>query len=219
MLSDSVHPSRSERYRAGSPWADAVDHPFVHALTGGTLAPERFGRYLIQDYAYVADLVDALGYLIAKAPSADAKRRFGSFLLAVLDGEDHFFRETFALLGIPETAWRQPPLAPVTVGIGQTLRAAAGQGSYAEGLAAFLAGEWVYREWATPVKEHPPAYGPYRAWIRLHSDADFSAFVDWLRAELDGLVLSPTEEARAQAAFIRMVRWESLFWNVADETW
>lgn len=211
-----VPPSRSDRYRAASPWNAAVDHPFVRELTAGTLAPERFGRYLVQDYAYVADLLDALGYLIAKAPSPGAKRRYGTFLLAVLEGEDRFFRETFDLLGIPEAVWRRPELAPATVGIGRTLLAAAAGGSYAEALAAFLAGEWVYRDWATPVKDRPPAYPPYREWIRLHSDPDFSSFVDWLRAELDGLDLSPAEDARAQAAFVHIVRWEGLFWDVAD---
>jgi thiaminase/transcriptional activator TenA len=209
-------PSRTERYRAASPWSGAVDHPFVRELCTGTLAPDRFGRYLIQDYAYVADLLDALGYLIAKAPSSGAKRQYAAFLLTVLEGEDRFFRETFEQLGIPETVWRRPKLAPTTVGIGRTLLAAASGGSYAEALAAFLAGEWVYRDWAVRAGAELPAYPPYREWIRLHSNPDFIAFVEWLRTELDGLDLSPVDDTRALAAFVHMVEWERLFWEVAD---
>lgn len=206
---------RSERFRRASRWEEATRHPFVRELVRGTLPPERFARYLVQDYAFVETLVTAVSYVAAKAPGMDRKRRFIEFLDALTGPENTYFQEAFQELGVPETEWRRPALEPVTEDFGSFLLAAAGLGTYEDGLAALLPVEWVYLAWATDAPQPWPRFRPYREWIRLHAESAFQEFVEWMRDELDALVLTPTREQELEHRFRRAVAYEVRFWQMA----
>src|SRR5918996_309842 len=49
-----------------------VAHPFLRGVADGTLAPEVFRTYLIQDAHYLRDYARALAVVAAKAPTAAA---------------------------------------------------------------------------------------------------------------------------------------------------
>ena len=60
-------------WREVTPWYDAIRrHPFLTGLTAGTLPPEVFARYLLDDAHYLRDYARALATLAARA---DAARR------------------------------------------------------------------------------------------------------------------------------------------------
>ena len=48
-----------------------VTHPFVEEMGDGTLPPEKFRRYFLQDYVFVKDLVPMIALGAAKAPSIE----------------------------------------------------------------------------------------------------------------------------------------------------
>ena len=52
-----------EKY--SSLWVDMVHHSFVNEMGNGTLPPEKFRRYFLQDYVFVKDLVTMSGQAIA----------------------------------------------------------------------------------------------------------------------------------------------------------
>ncbi len=201
-------PSRSETYRAASRWADATQHPFIQALAADALPPDTFAAYMAQDYVFVGALADAVGHLIAKAPTLAAKRRLTNFLAAVLDDEDAFFASVLAQAGSRDQAIR-----PIARAFSDLLRASAAADSYGPGLAALLAGEWVYLTWGERVAASPPHTPAYRRWTALHAEPAFAEFVHWLQGEVDTLVLSAHDEARARANFIQAVDYEVAFFS------
>ena len=218
------------RERADPAWTDAVEHPFTRELGAGTLPTDAYADYLIQDYAFVDELVGTFGFAVGEAPGMASKRPLVEFLEVVTDEEDDYFRRSFEALEVPDSRWREPEPTETTRAFLDLLGRAARQGGYAETLAVLVPAEWVYREWAVAVAEtdvEPGADGPpsagmelpfyYAEWIDLHAVPSFLAFVDWLRGELDreGPTLSSRRQRRVDRLFRRTVALEFAFFEEA----
>ncbi|WP_121741206.1 TenA family protein [Natronorubrum halophilum] len=220
------------RERADPAWTDAVAHPFTRELGAGTLPEAAFAEYLVQDYAFVNDLVGVFGYAVGQAPEMAAKRSLVEFLDTITDDEDDYFERSFNALEVPEPRHRDPELAEPTAAFIDLLGRAAREGGYAETLAVLVPAEWIYERWAVaaveahadPAADGPPSAGTdlpfyYAEWIDLHATEGFRAFVDWLRGQLDivGPELSPRRQARVESLFRRTVDLEVAFFDSAYE--
>jgi thiaminase/transcriptional activator TenA len=217
------------RARTEPAWTDAVAHPFTEDLGAGTLDPDAFADYLVQDYAFVDALVSTFGYAVGQAPDMAAKRPLVEFLETVTDDEDDYFRRSFEALEVPADRWQRPDPSDTTEAFVDLLGRAAREGGYAETLAVLVPAEWIYESWATAVAEThgdpgtaPPSAGadlpdPYAEWIDLHAVPSFVEFVAWLRGQLDavGPELSPSREARVRRLFRRTVDLEVAFFDAA----
>ena len=220
------------RERSQPAWDAAVEHRFVEELGAGTLDEDAFAEYLVQDYAFVDELVGTFGHAVGQAPDMAAKRQFVAFLDTVTDEEDDYFERSFDALGVAESSWRDPEMTDATAAFVDLLGRAAREGGYAETLAVLVPAEWVYESWATAAAERhgdpdgdgPPSAGMglpfyFAEWVDLHAVDSFVAFVDWLRGELDvvGPTLSPRREARVASLFDRTVTLERQFFETAYE--
>ena len=219
------------RERAEPTWTEAVTHPFTRRLGDGTLPEDAYAAYLVQDYAFVDELVGTFGFAVGEAPGIDAKRPLVEFLETVTDEENDYFLRSFEALEVPESRWRDPEPTETTRAFLDLLGRAARQGGYAETLAVLVPAEWIYREWAIAVAEtsadpatSPPSAGAdlpfyYAEWIDLHAVPSFVAFVDWLRGQLDaaGPTLSPRRQRRVEELFGRTVDLEVAFFDDALE--
>jgi len=209
------------RERSQPNWTDATEHRFTRELGAGTLDDAVFRRYLIQDYAFVGDLVGAFGYAVGDAPAMSAKARLVDFLGTLTADENDYFERSFEALDVPPTAYVDPDLIPTTRAFRDLLGRAAHTGGYAETLAVLVPAEWIYRVWATTVASPDGPERFYLAeWIDLHASPDFRAFVDWLRAELDreGAAASERRQRRIDALFRRTVELEAAFFDAAYGT-
>lgn len=208
------------RAESGDAWDDATTHEFARELHADTLDDSVFGRYLLQDYAFVEHLVGLFGHAVGDAPTMAAKSRLVGFLATVTDDEDDFFRRSFAALDVPESRYTDPTLTEATVAFRDLIQRAAGEGGYAETLAVLVPAEWVYLSWATD-DALATAEGPDRfylqEWIDLHAVPEFVSFVGWLRSELDreGAAASERRQARLAALFTRTVDLEVAFFDAA----
>ncbi|MBV0901540.1 TenA family protein [Haloarcula salina] len=220
------------RDRDRAAWDAAVDHRFVRELGAGTLSEDAFARYLVQDYAFVGELVGTFGYAVGQAPDMAAKRSLVEFLDTVTDEEDDYFERSFTALGVDDSRWRDPEPSAVTAQFRDLLGRAAREGGYAETLAVLVPAEWVYETWATAAAERhgdPDADGPpsagmglpfyFAEWVDLHAVEPFRAFVGWLSGQLDavGPTLSPRREARVATLFDRTVELERQFFDAASD--
>ncbi|WP_336329081.1 TenA family protein [Haloarcula sp. CGMCC 1.2071] len=211
-------------------WDAAVGNRFVEELGAGTLDEDAFAAYLVQDYAFVGELVGTFGHAVGQAPDMAAKRQFVEFLDTVTDEEDDYFERSFAALGVEDSRWQDPEQTPATRAFIDLLARAAREGGYAETLAVLVPAEWIYESWATaaaathgdPDSDGLPSAGmglPFylAEWVDLHAVDSFVAFVDWLRGELDavGPTLSPRREARVASLFDRTVTLERQFFETA----
>lgn len=205
------------RRRSEPDWSSATEHPFTEQLRAGTLDEGAFRRYLVQDYAFIGTLVGAFGHAVGDAPSMAAKSRLTDFLGVLTADENDYFERAFDALDVPEAQRSDPALTPTTRAFEDLLKRAAREGGYAETLAVLVPAEWVYRAWATPVPDDPPAQFYYAEWIDLHANDDFREFVSWLQGELDraGERASSRRQRRLARLFRRTVELEAAFFESA----
>ena len=85
-------------------WERMVTHPFVEEMGDGTLPPEKFRRYFLQDYVFVKDLVPMIALGAAKAPTIEDGDPLVKFL-AALGPENDLFQRAFAELGASEAEY------------------------------------------------------------------------------------------------------------------
>ena len=207
------------RERAGADWTAATRHKFTRQLGAGELDDDTFRRYLVQDYAFVGDLVGLFGHAVGEAPTMAAKSRLVGFLGALTDEENDYFERSFDALGVAEKRYADPETTEVTRALLDLLGRAAREGGYGETLAVLTPTEWVYLEWATAVDDDHDRF--YLAeWVDLHSNPDFEAFVGWLRAELDreGVTAAPRRRRRLDRLFARTVELEAAFFEAAYDS-
>ncbi|MFB6303083.1 MAG: TenA family protein [Haloferacaceae archaeon] len=206
----------TDRLRADSDWTAAVDNRFTQELAAGALDDDVFARYLVQDYAFLDELVSLFGRALSGAPTMVAKGRFASFLGTLTDEENDYFERSFAALDVPPATYEDPAPTATTAAFRDHLRTAGATGGYAETLAVLVPAEWVYLDWATDVSERPEPF--YLAeWVDLHDNDEFAAFVAWMREELDreGEALSGRRRERVARLFERTVRLEAEFFGAA----
>lgn len=190
------------RERSEPAWTNATSHRFTQQLGDGTLDETVFGRYLVQDYAFVDTLVGVFGHAVGQAPTMADKRRLIEFLDLITDEENDYFERSFAALEISVDERTDPELTEITEAMTDLLVAAANQGGYAETLAVLVPAEWVYVTWATAEADDRPDAFYFDEWIDLHANPGFVSFVNWLREQLD--TVGPTLPARQQQRVARL---------------
>jgi thiaminase/transcriptional activator TenA len=239
-FTDSDHDRFTDWLRARSEpdWTAAATHRFTDRLGDGTLADSVFRRYLVQDYAFLGELVGLIGHAVGDAPTATARSRLVDFLAVLTDDEDDYFRRSFDALDVPASEWSVSDstdhcdrtalveTTDTTDALIDLLNRAAREGGYAERLAVLVPAEWLYREWATRVAAE---YGDgtrtatgafYRdEWVELHATDGFCETVAWLREELDeyGPRLSRRRKERVEWLFCRTTALEHAFFEAAFE--
>lgn len=205
------------RERAQPEWSKATTHRFTRELGTEDFDDEVFRRYLVQDYAFIESLVGVFGHAVGEAPTMESKSRLVEFLGTLTADENDYFERSFEALDVPEAEYVDPELTPTTRAFEDLLERAAREGGYAETLAVLLPAEWIYLEWATAVEGESPSRFYLAEWIDLHTDKEFTAFVRWLRDELDreSEAASPRRRRRIERLFRRTVSLEVDFFETA----
>jgi thiaminase/transcriptional activator TenA len=196
-------------------WEEMVTHPFVQGLGSGDLPLEQFQRYFLQDFVFVRDLVKLVSLIMAKAPDLDTARRLTRFLGDLLSGEETLFRDAFRDWGISETDYLNVEAAPETRAFGDFIVRTSYEGSFPEALACLVLPEWTYLDWATRLAQggQLPENPVYRGWIEIHSNAEFTGFVTWLRERLDAAPMDEETRDRVSRIFLTSLRYELQFWE------
>lgn len=156
-----------------------IAHPFLRELADGTLKPQQFERYLVEDVAYLRAYAEVLTQLAAKAPKPEWK----AFLLegaAGCDTEIAHIHKTY-LRGLPAN---RPPSKANAVYI-QFLRDNVSKGTFAEGLAAVLPCYWIYWEVGKTLKARGSRNADYQRWIDYYSDPAYGKIVGQALAMMD----------------------------------
>ncbi len=208
-------------------WKSATEHPFIAELGDGSLPPEKFRRYFLQDYVFVNDLVKMAGIAVSKAPDLTLARPIEEFLHAILGAEDAVFIDAFKTLGIPESEFRSVEPLPTTAAFGNFLVRLAYEGSFREICCAMYVTEGVYIEWGERLRKAgaDPAAGGlelgefYQDWIDLHTEAALGDIVQFLGGVVDQS--GPGETAGLATVFESALRYEVAFWEMSyrGEQW
>ena len=196
-------------------------HRFVSQMADGSLSPEIFKTYFLQDYVFVNDLVPLAAQGIAKAPNLDAASIFNGFLVGVLDPENDLFMRFFDELGATKEDYSSAKASPTTQAFGDFLVRTSLEGTFDEIALVLYVTEGTYLDWGTRLIEEgaDPNNAVYREWIDLHGPAVLGNLVSWLESYINNH--SQITEERADYLFHTALRYEFLFWESAydDEKW
>jgi thiaminase/transcriptional activator TenA len=205
---------------AGTTWGAAFSHPFVTTLAAGSLDPQKFRFYQMQDARYLEAFADACGLISTRVPAPEDKLWFidAARMALVVEGQLHAgYGKT---LGYTPADIAALELTPNNRAYQDHMVATAARRSLVEAIAAIAPcpwlyidlGQWLQRELGTIEDSHP-----YAAWLRTYADPGFNEYMTNLleRLERAAGAAGETERARAKEAFVVSVRYEWMFWEQA----
>jgi thiaminase/transcriptional activator TenA len=196
-----------------------LELPFNVELAEGTLDPERFQFYLVQDARYLAGFARALAVAASKAPAEADLEFFARAAHEAISVEAELHGGYFASFGLSEEAIAAVKTAPTTAAYTDFLLARAATASYPVLAAALLPCFWVYHHVGTEIhaRQSEASENPFRVWIETYADEEFAASVRACRAAVDAAAEAAGEQTwqRMLAAFTRASEHEWMFWDGA----
>jgi len=190
--------------------------PFNRELAAGSLSPERFRFYILQDALYLAQYSRVLALAAAKAPDTASLQAFGGSALGAIAVEqrlhEHYLRE----FGVTPEAAAAAEAMPDCLAYTSYLLATAHQEPWGVLVAALLPCFWIYWDVAGAISRQSAAGNRYQAWIDTYADPHFGASVERVIGIADaGAEATPTLRPAMLGAFARSAQYEFLFWDGA----
>ena len=193
-------------------YTDIVNHPFITELAAGTLAVERFDRYLAQDELYIGNYGRQMFELADLITDPEQHAMFEAFAREGIEGEQVMHQLLIDRFGIDTKVLP----SPITAAYNAHTAEALATGSKEIGLAAMLPCMWVYNEVGLHILRIASVDGnPYREWIQEYGNEAFTEGVNSVLALADEYAAGVDDATRARMtqAFIEATRFEYWFWD------
>jgi len=196
-------------------YAAILAHPFLAGLTDGSLEPDAFAFYVVQDALYLRGYAQALAEVATRAPDTAGLEMFARHAADVIAVERALHGSLLSELGIDPASAEAAEPAPTTLAYTSSLLAAARGGSYAEGVGAVLPCYWIYWEVGKELMRRGSPNPRYQQWIRAYGAEVYGDAVRGVITVADGLwpVLAPSERALVHRHFRTTSRYEWMFWD------
>lgn len=202
-------------------WDACLRHPFVTGIGDGTLPPEKFRYFMLQDYLYLFDYARVFALGVVKARDAGLMRTFAQNVDTILGGEMNIHRAYMERLGISEDQVLAVRPALDNLSYTHYMLSVSERGGPREIVAAILACSWSYAEIGTALAAVPGAadHPFYGEWIRGYASRDYGATNRALIELMDRLAAGApeTELAYLEEIFVNCSRYELGFWDMAWE--
>lgn len=185
-------------HRYAQEWRTATSHPFLDGIRDGSLPPGAFAAWLQQDYLFVGDLLPFQARLLAAAPRA-AQEVLARGLVA-LESELIWFEAQVARRGLVLDGPRHPTTQAYREEMERLLSE-----PFEVAMTALWAVEQAYLEaW----RGAAPGSAEYREFVEHWTEPSFANYVT-------GLEVHTSDSPLAEAAWLRIVRLEHEFWDMA----
>jgi thiaminase/transcriptional activator TenA len=198
-------------------WEAQHAHPFVRGIGAGTVDPERFKRWVRQDYRFLVEYCRLFGLAAARSPDLTTLRRFADLIQATAVTEMDLHRSFAAQFGITLEELEAEAMAPVTRAYTDFLLRTGATGDFAELAAALLPCMWGFSEIGLRLAERGRPPDPRcAAWIDAYASPEFADLAAWCRELVDRLAadVGPSTRDRMREAFVVSSRYELAFWDV-----
>ncbi|MBD7947412.1 thiaminase II [Psychrobacter faecalis] len=199
-------------------WDAYIGHDFVNQLAAGTLAPDSFRHYLVQDYLYLIHYTRVMALSVYKSDTLAQMRVGQAGINAMLDLEIGMYLDFCQQWGIALEEVENAPESPATIAYSRYILDAAMSGSLAELYAAIAPCLMGYGEIGKRIKDEGFIAGnPYQPWIDVFSSDDFQAITAQNEAQIN-MLLADASHAQAnkfQRLFNTAARMEVNFWQQA----
>ncbi len=213
------------RQLASPIWEAQLKHPFVVALGKGTLSPQKFRYYILQDARYLEELAKVFAAGAEKAEDADTAIRFAQLVKETIVVERGLHESYGKQWKLTAQEMRSTPLSPTNYAYCRHMRSVAQTGTLGEITVVALPCAWVYCEVGQHLlaKGQPKPSHPYKEWLALYGSPEFSNVATWMRAVVNRSAkqAGKAEKARMEEAFLISSRYEWMFWDMAwrEERW
>ncbi|BAZ44469.1 putative transcriptional activator TenA [Chondrocystis sp. NIES-4102] len=197
---------------------------FIQELQKGSLSPNLFQQYIIQDAIYLGEFSRTLAIISAKAPTPELQLQFARNSQDALVVERSLHEEFFAEFNISAKVALASQPSPTCLNYTNFLLATAYQYSFAVGVAAVVPCFWIYLEVGKYIYQHcENQVNPYQKWIDTYIDPDFETAVqEVIRVANSMAIKVGAEELELMnQVFYRASQFEWMFWDSAYnlETW
>ena len=199
-------------------WDDYIQHDFVKQLTAGTLAPDSFRHYLVQDYLYLIHYTRVMALSVYKSDTLAQMRVGQAGINAMLDMEIAMYLDFCRQWNIPLEQVENAPESAVTIAYSRYILDAAMSGSLAELYAAIAPCLMGYGEIGRCIKDEGFIdNNPYQPWIDVFSSDEFQVITAQNEAQINTLLVdaSPAQADKFQRLFNTAARMEVNFWQQA----
>jgi thiaminase/transcriptional activator TenA len=199
-------------------WDDYIQHDFVKQLTAGTLAPDSFRHYLVQDYLYLIHYTRVMALSVYKSDTLAQMRVGQAGINAMLDMEIAMYLDFCHQWNIPLEQVENAPESAVTIAYSRYILDAAMSGSLAELYAAIAPCLMGYGEIGKRIKEQGFIdNNPYQPWIDVFSSEEFQVITAQNEAQINTLLAdaSLAQADKFQRLFNTAARMEVNFWQQA----
>ena len=199
-------------------WDDYIQHDFVKQLTAGTLAPDSFRLYLVQDYLYLIHYTRVMALSVYKSDTLAQMRVGQAGINAMLDMEIAMYLDFCRQWNIPLEQVENAPESAVTIAYSRYILDAAMSGSLAELYAAIAPCLMGYGEIGRCIKDEGFIdNNPYQPWIDVFSSDEFQVITAQNEAQINTLLAdaSPAQADKFHRLFNTAARMEVNFWQQA----
>ncbi|WP_207941488.1 thiaminase II [Enterococcus sp. DIV2402] len=211
------------REKANRYWEGSFQHPFIQQLHEGTLAPEIFRYYLIQDRYYLEHFGKLYQLIGEQSDRSEIKALMATNAEHLALGEVAIRKNFFEELGITEDEIQNTAIAPTAYHYVSHMYRQLIEGTPNVAVAGMLPCAWLYQEIGTRLIEKGSPHALYQRWIETYAGEESKEAIQVERNLLDQLYneSSSDEQEQMLAAFVISSQMEYAFWEMAQtlETW
>lgn len=189
-----------------------LEEPFVKELAAGTLAAEKFARYIAQDEQYLGNYGRQMFEFADLLSDPSEHALFVAFAESGMEGEKQMHQLLIDRFSIDT----EVVASEVTKAYNDHTQKAVDSKNRLTALAALLPCMWIYNRVGLAILEKAQLEGnPYREWIEEYGNEEFTAGVNDVVSMID----SWAEGADAETlelmteAYLRAALYEYAFWD------
>ncbi|MDD5921936.1 MAG: thiaminase II [Eubacteriales bacterium] len=200
-------------------WKEFLENPFLAGIRDGSLDPEKFRFYMVQDYLYLIEYVRVFALGAAKAPDLSSMRYFEEYEAQILNVEMSTHRDYMKRLGISLEDAEHSETAAENQAYTDYMLARAWEGTAADIAVTVMACARSYEYLALELVRQNPAckdHPFYGEWVRSYADPEYGEANRKLEKMLDALTDSSGESDRKRyrKIFRKCSICEGEFWKM-----
>ena len=202
-------------------WPEYNNHPFVRGIETGTLDPEKFRHYIIQDYIYLNEYTKVFALGVSKAKSLKTMRLCASVIEAIANVEMDIHRGYMGRLNVSQEELDSAKTELENISYtSYMLRVAYDEGE-AEILAAVLSCAMSYEDIAKAIVQNNPNavnHELYGDWVKCYSGEEYCSANRVLVSALEEAVSDYSDFQLEHIAeiFRTCSLYETGFWDMAE---
>lgn len=199
-------------------WEEAAKKPFVVEMAEGTLSPDRFRFYMLQDYLYLQDYID----ILKSFQTFTNKPSLRAFLDRIIEETE---QETYRVhvpnmkkIGVRDEDIRNAERSGVIEEYVEYMRRQLRDSGLLAGLTTLLQCSWVYAYIGRKVTERYSEYlekSPYRSWFAAYTCPEYidanQMWIDVLDRETEEIAQKDAE--KLCRVFRQCAIYENQFWD------